>query len=61
MTGKEIKAKAKEAGVHLWKISDALKCPSDSAFSRKLRYNFSPEDTERILGIIEELKATKIH
>ncbi len=59
MTGKEIKAKAKTAGVHLWKISDALGYPSDSAFSRKLRYDFSPEDTQKILGIIEELKAER--
>lgn len=59
MNGEEIKARAKAAGVHLWKISDALGYPSDSAFSRKLRYDFSPEDTKRILEIIEELKAKR--
>jgi DNA-binding CsgD family transcriptional regulator len=58
MTGKEIRKSILEAGIRLWQCADKLGC-AEATFSKKLRHDFSKEDTEKILSIIEELKAEK--
>lgn len=56
MSNKDIRAAAKEAGVFLWQIA-AMYGISDGNFSRKLRREFTAEEKERILGIIDALAA----
>lgn len=56
MTGAEIKKRILDAGLMLWQVADKFGC-SDGNFSRKLRKDFSEADTEKVLSIIEELKA----
>lgn len=55
MSGAEIKKAILAAGLHIWQVADEYGV-NDSTFSRKLRYNFSTEDTEKVLSIIEKLK-----
>ena len=50
----DIKQKAKEAGVKLWRVADKLGI-TDGTFSRKLRKELSQEEKSRIFGIIDEL------
>lgn len=52
----EIREKAKQAGVRLWEIADALGV-NDGNFSRKLRKELSGEDKEKVLAIIDSLAA----
>lgn len=54
MSNKDIRAAAKEAGVFLWQIA-AKYGINDGNFSRKLRQELSPEEKEKVLGIIEAL------
>lgn len=54
----EIREKAKQTGVRLWEIADALGV-NDGNFSRKLRKELSREDKERALAIIDRLAAEK--
>lgn len=49
-----IRAAAKENGVKLWKIADALGV-NDGNFSRKLRHELPPDETARILALIDEI------
>ena len=56
ISGAEIKERILEAGLKLWQVADAFGC-NDGNFSRKLRKDFSAEDTEKVLSIIEKLKA----
>ncbi len=56
MNGKEIRSIVLENGFKLWQVADRFGC-SDCNFSRKLRHDFSEEDTKRVLDIINELKA----
>lgn len=56
MSGAEIKNKIITAGLKVWQVAYAFGC-TDSNFSRKLRRDFSTEDTEKVLSIIEQLKA----
>ena len=53
-----IKATAKERGVLLWEIADRLGI-SDGAFSRKLRKEFSANETEKILSLVSEIASEK--
>lgn len=55
MSGAEIKKAILAAGLRIWQVADEYGV-NDSTFSRKLRHNFSPEDTEKVLSIIEKLK-----
>lgn len=49
-----IRVAAKNAGVRLWQIAEAVGL-SDGSFSRKLRHEFTADEQERILNIIKEL------
>ena len=55
MSNIEIRRKAKENGVHLWRIADALGI-TDGNFSRKLRKELSEAEKEQIFKIIYDLK-----
>lgn len=54
MTNSYIKQEAAKRGVRLWRIAYRLGV-TDATFSRRLRKQFSEEETERILSIIDEL------
>lgn len=56
MSGAEIKERILAAGLRVWQVADAFGC-TDGNFSRKLRRDFSDADTEKVLSIIEHLKA----
>ena len=53
-TNERIREAAKKHGVKLWQIADELGI-NDGNFSRKLRHELEPEETARILAIIEEI------
>ena len=55
MSGAEIKKRILAAGLKVWKVADAFGV-ADTTFSRRLRKDFSDEDTQKVLSIIEELK-----
>lgn len=55
MANEAIKSKAKEAGIRLYRIAHELKI-NDGNFSRKLRYELSDADKQKIIGIIERLE-----
>lgn len=55
MSGAEIKEEIQRAGLKLWQVADAYGV-TDSYFSRLLRKDFTSEQTEKILSIINELK-----
>ena len=54
MANKEIRRAAAMSGLRLWQVAEAIGM-NDSAFSRRLRRELSPEDKERVLAAIEEL------
>lgn len=58
MENKAIKDAARIQGVKLWEIAERLGI-CDTTFSRKLRRQLQPEETERILAIIEEISAER--
>ncbi len=58
MTGKEIKNTIICSGLKLWQIADKLGI-SDCTFSKKLRYDFSEKDTQKVMDAIAELSAQK--
>lgn len=45
---------AKAKGVRMWEIAHRWGC-DDATFSRKMRFEFSPEDQEKALKIISEI------
>lgn len=51
---KAIRTSAKENGIKFWQIAGKLGI-NDGNFSRKLRYELSEEETQKILDIINEL------
>lgn len=55
MNGSEVKEKINAAGLKLWQVAYAYGV-TDSHFSRLLRKDFTDEQTNKILSIIEELK-----
>lgn len=55
MSGAEIKKVILSAGLKLWQVANALNM-QDYSFSRKLRYDFNEEDTQKVLSVIEDLK-----
>ena len=55
MSGSELKATIKAAGLKLWQVAKEMGM-NDGNFSRKLRNDFSDEDTEKVLNAIEKLK-----
>lgn len=50
----EVKNMAKQSGVRMWMIADALGI-ADTTFCRKLRRELPPEEKEKIFSIIREL------
>ena len=54
----DIRAAAAESGIMLWQIADRYGI-NDGNFTRLLRKELSPEKKDRILAIIEEIKAEK--
>lgn len=55
MKGSEVRAMIIGEGIRLWKVADALGI-TDNYLSRKLRYNFTDKEVERIKAAIEEIK-----
>lgn len=51
----KIREKAKNSGVRLWQIADALGV-QESLFSKKLRKELTEEEQEKILSIIDDLE-----
>ena len=56
----EIRSKAKEKGIKLWEVAEALKM-QDSAFSRKLRYELTEEEKTKILSLIDEIAERRVN
>lgn len=52
MKNEEIRRHAKENGVFLWELAARVGV-TDSTFSRKLRRQFSREETEKLLSLID--------
>lgn len=50
----KIREKARNSGVRLWKIADALGM-QESLFSKKLRKELPEDEQEKILNIIDDL------
>lgn len=55
MTGTEIKQRILDANLKIWQVAYSFGI-TDGNFSRRLRKDFSEDDTERVLRIIDELK-----
>ena len=53
-SNKAIRTAAKENGIELWRIANKLGI-NDGNFSRKLRYELSEDEKQKILEIINEL------
>ena len=58
MENKGIKDAARTKGVKLWEVAERLGI-CDTTFSRKLRRQLQPEETARILAIIDEISAER--
>lgn len=56
MVNHEIRQAAKDAGLRLWEVADALGM-QDYALSRKLRHELQPDEKARVLAAIAELGA----
>lgn len=56
MENMAIREAARKAGVFLWQVAAACGM-NDGNFSRKLRKELSPQERDRILGIISDLSA----
>lgn len=54
MFNKEVRTYAKEKGVYLWEIAEALHI-NDGNFSRKLRKELPEAQKQEIIQIIDEL------
>lgn len=54
MNNEKIRRHAKERGVFLWELA-ARAGITDSTFSRKLRRQFSEEETAEMLNLIDEI------
>ena len=55
MQGKEIKKRIVAAKVKVWEVAEKFGV-ADTTFSKRLRRDFSEEETAKILRIIDELK-----
>ena len=54
MANTDVKVAARQAGVKLWELADALGI-ADSTLSRQLRHEFPDEKKQKILEIIDRL------
>ena len=57
MRNSDIRAYAHEKGVFLWQIAEELGYSHESAFSRALRHELTPNVKKEIMKIIDELGA----
>lgn len=55
MTGREIKTLIVSAGLKNYAVAEKYGI-TETSFSRKLRKDFSEDDTNKVLQIIDELK-----
>jgi len=55
VSGAKIREKIISSGLKIWQVADKYGC-NDGNFSRKLRKEFSADEAEKILKIINELK-----
>lgn len=58
LSNEEIRRHAKERGVFLWELAARVGV-TDSTFSRKLRRQFSEEETEALVKMIDEIADEK--
>ena len=58
MNGKDVRVLIKSSKLNIWQVADKYGV-ADTTFSKYLRpnYDFNDDDTERVLAIIDELKA----
>lgn len=57
-TNSDIRGEAKNKGVHLWEVAEALKI-QDSGLSRKLRRELPQTEKEKLLAAIKAVAAEK--
>lgn len=55
MSGAEIKRQILAAGLKVWQVAEAYGV-ADTTFSKYLRKDFSSENAEKVLNIINQLK-----
>ena len=55
MANQDIRRLIFETNIPMWKIAKEYGC-TDSTFSRKLRFELSQEEKEKIIAIIDKLK-----
>ena len=58
LNNSDVRKSAKDNGVALWQIADALKI-SEPTMTRKLRRELSADEKAKIYAIIDELAAEK--
>ena len=58
MTNQNIRDYAKNKGVRFWEVADKMNV-SEPTITRKLRYELSKEDTQKIMSIIDEIAQTR--
>ena len=54
----EIRAAAKNAGVHLWQVAECLGY-TDGGFSKLLRHELTEDQRQRVVAAIEKAKENK--
>jgi len=59
MNNKEIRKTAKNAGVYLWQIAEALGI-RDTSFSRELRHELSDKRRAEVFRAIDRLKEAEV-
>ena len=58
MANDTIRTEARKKGVKLWELAYRLGM-SDFALSKKMRFEFSDDDTEKVLACIDEIAAER--
>ena len=58
LSNNEVRKKAKEQGVRLWEVAEALNI-SEPTMTRKLRKELPTAEKERILSIIEDIASDR--
>ncbi|MCH5299008.1 MAG: hypothetical protein J1E96_04510 [Ruminococcus sp.] len=58
MANKDIRQQAKNKGVYLWEVADALKV-SEPTMTRKMRKELPESEKAEIFGIIESIAESK--
>ena len=58
MNGQDVKQRILDSGLKIWQVAYAFGI-TDGNFSRKLRKDFSEDDTNKVLQIIDELAKSK--